>query len=132
LLLVAFCRQSGDESFAPADMQASKFLRFVTKAAVILYGIWVAFNLFRVVVTPFTHALLQRLALKGGRTPPPLSRMMLDVIQMVLTQACLFIAPYVVYNSWLRRTDTPGEMRPVPTESAFPAQAETPLGGDDL
>jgi hypothetical protein len=113
LLLFAFSRQSDDESFARADVPASGFLRFVTKAAFILYGIWVAFNLFRVVATPFIHSLLEHLTLKGGRTPPPLSRTMLEVIQMALTQACLFIAPYVVYKS-LRPKESSDEMLPAP------------------
>jgi hypothetical protein len=108
LLLLAFFRQA-DGSFTPTDVPVSRLLSFVTKAALTLWGIWVAFNLVRVVVAPFAYAVAVS---KAGRTPLPLSGMMLEVIQMLLTQACLFIAPYVVYNSWLRRDETPGEMLP--------------------
>lgn len=104
LLLLAFFRQADKEPFTPTDVPVSRLLSFVTKAALTLWGIWVAFNLVRVVVAPFAYAVAVS---KTGRTPLPLSGMMLEVIQMLLTQACLFIAPYVVYNSWLRRDETP-------------------------
>jgi hypothetical protein len=71
----------------------SRLLRFVTKAAVIFYGIWIAFNLVRVVVTPYSYSQLRIVALETGQRRPQLSRMMLEVIQTLLTQACLFIAP---------------------------------------
>ncbi len=58
--------------------------------------------------------------------------MMLEVIQMLLTQACLFIAPYVVYNSWMRSDEAPDEIEPVPTAPAFTTQAETPARDDVL
>jgi amino acid permease len=112
LLLFAFSRQTDDESFSPADVPVSRFLRFVTKAAVVLYGIWVAFNLVRVVITPYGYAQLRDLELHVGRRPPQLSRMMLEAIRTLLTQACLFIAPYVIYNSWLRREERPEEIQP--------------------
>ncbi len=114
LLLFAFSRQSDDESFSPGDVPVSRFLGFVTKAAVILYGIWIAFNLVRVVITPYGYAQLRDLELHVGRRPPQLSRMMLEAIRTLLTQACLFIAPYVIYNSWLRGEESPAEMQPSP------------------
>ncbi len=115
-LLFAFSRQSNDESFSPGDVPVSRFLRFVTKAAVILYGIWVAFNLVRVVITPYAYSHLRIVALETGRRPPQLGRMMLEVIRTLLTQACLFIAPYVIYNSWLRREERSEEIQPSPLE----------------
>jgi hypothetical protein len=92
------------------DVPASGFLRRVTKVALVLYGIWVAFNLVRVVVTPFNYSHLRIVALQTGRRPPQLGHMMLEVIQMLLSQACLFIAPYVVYNSWSRGDESPDEI----------------------
>ncbi len=129
LLLVAFFQQSDSEPAVTTDVPPSGFLRRVTKVALVLWGIWVAFNLVRVVVTPLA---IRVAAFKTGRRPPQLGHIMMEVIEMLLTQACLFIAPYVVYNSWLRRDETPDGIQPVPTAPAFPTQAETPSGGDGL
>jgi len=110
LLLVAFYRQSDSESVAAAaDLPPSAFLRWVTKVALIAYGIWVAFNLVRVVIAPFA---IRVAAFKAGVRPPHLGHVMMEVIEMLLSQACLFVAPYVVYNSWLRRDEPPDEIQP--------------------
>jgi len=114
LLLVAFFRQSDRESVAKMDVPVSGFLRLVTKAAVVAYGIWIAFNVVRLAGIPFLHSYLQSTAFTTRLTLEPLGHWMLEAAQMLLTQACLFVAPYVVYNSWLRYDEGPDEVLPSP------------------
>ncbi len=60
LLLIAFFRHADNES---TGAPVPGLLGFVTKAAVILYGIWVAFNLVRLAAIPFIQSYLRHLAL---------------------------------------------------------------------
>jgi hypothetical protein len=115
--LIAIFRQSGDEAFQSGDVSVSRLLIVVTKTALIVWGLWVAFNVVRVGLTPYTYSL----SLQMGRKTPPLSGMMLDAIKMLLNQACFFVAPYIVYNSWLRRDET--------ASSDFPADLPASLQG---
>ncbi len=101
LSLLAFWHQPDSES-ADAEVPVSRLLSFVTKVALIGYGLWVAFNLVRLVVTPYFYFQLRNTALRIGRQPPQLTNMMASTLRMLLEQACLFMAPYIVYNSWRR------------------------------
>ncbi|HTS51360.1 MAG TPA: hypothetical protein VMH05_25610 [Bryobacteraceae bacterium] len=102
LLLLALWHQPDGEPSADVGAPVSRLLRRVTKVALIAYGIWVAFNLVRVIVTPYFYFQIRTTALRIGRQPPQLTRMMASALRMLLDQACLFMAPYIVYNSWLR------------------------------
>jgi hypothetical protein len=75
----------------------------MTKAVLVIWGLWVAFNIVRVVLTPYSYFQVRDLALQNGQPPPQLSLMMAGAVRTLLEQACLFICPYIVYNSWLRR-----------------------------
>ena len=97
LLLIAFSRQITDESLP--EIPVSRLLGLVAKVTVIAWGLWLAFNLIRVVLTPYTYVQAWNYALQIGRTPPQLADLMAEPIRMLLQQACLFTAPYVVYKS---------------------------------
>jgi len=97
LLLIAFSRQITDESLP--EIPVSRLLGLVAKVTVIAWGLWLAFNLIRVVLTPYTYVQARNYALQIGRTPPQLADLMAEPIRMLLQQACLFTAPYVVYKS---------------------------------
>jgi hypothetical protein len=101
-LLVAFFYRSGDDS--GPDVPLSKLLRLVTKVTVITWGVWLAINGIRVVYAPFGYFRLREYALQAGN-PLQFRRWMGEVTFQLLTQACLFAAPYVVYR-----------MRPGPVE----------------
>jgi hypothetical protein len=100
-LLIAIFRQAGGQPRG----EISRPLAVVSKVAVIAWGVWVAFNVVRLVFTPYTYFQLRDFALQVGRTPPRLEAMMVDVVRTILSQACLFTAPYVVYRSCVRRAD---------------------------
>lgn len=118
LLLVVFFRQSSGERLGEADVPAPRLFRSLTKIVVIVWGIWVAFNIVRLAAMPFLYPLLQSIALRTGGTPPPLGRWVFEAAQNVLTQACLFIAPYVVYNGWMRSDESTDGVQPVPNAPA--------------
>jgi hypothetical protein len=99
-LLVAFYRQPSDQ--AEAEVPVSKSLRVVTTVTVIAWGLLVVFSLVRLVLTPYTYVQLRDVALHYGRTPPALIGLMTTAFRIVVSQACLFAAPFFVYRC-LRR-----------------------------
>jgi len=128
LLLVAFFRQTDVESSDSIGIPVSRRFSFVTKAALIIWSVWIAVILVRVVTTP----LLRTYTLNRGLVPPPLSRMMPNMIQTLLIQACIFVAPYVIYNSWLRSDEVTDELRPAPVAPSRPNDAESPSETDGI
>ena len=70
----------------------------LTKAAVIAWGIWVTFNLVRLVVTPYTYAVLRDYALQSGRTPPPFRDILAEANHTLLSQVGLFAGPYIIWR----------------------------------
>jgi hypothetical protein len=74
-LLIAFFRQTPD-----AHAPTSGFVSVIAGVAIIAGGLWLAFNLLALIVTPGT-----------------------GVIRTLLEQACLFTAPCVVYRTGLRQ-----------------------------
>jgi hypothetical protein len=96
-LLVAFFRQSHDDSLP--NVAFSRLLSVVTKVAVIVWGLWVAFQVVRFALTPYLYVQLRDYALKIGRRPPQLSALMAETTRSLLSQACLFVGPYIVFES---------------------------------
>jgi hypothetical protein len=96
-MMIAIYRYVDEEPdvFVPA----STFLRVATRVAVIALGIWVAFHLCRLVLTPYSYAELRRLAFQVGRTPPPFRNVVAEAARTFLAQASLFIGPYVVWRA---------------------------------
>ena len=96
LMMVTVYRHISDESDASAPV--SKFLRVMTRVAVIAWGIWVAFRFLGLVITPFTYASLRGVALQIRRTPPPFRDMVVDAARTLFSQACLFAGPYIIWR----------------------------------
>jgi len=101
------------DAFAPA----SKFFRVVTKVAVTAWGIWVAFNLCRLVLTPYSNAMIRRVAFQVGRTPPPFHDAVAEATRTLLSQASLFTGPYVIWR---------GSSRPAGGSSSVEAPSKAP------
>jgi hypothetical protein len=96
LVLVAIFRQAPSEE-SSTDVPVSRLLSVVTKVAIVMWGIWVAFSFLRVAITPYTYSQLRNFDLQG-RTLPSLAQMMADAIRTFLGQACLFTTPYIVHK----------------------------------
>ena len=99
-LLVAFFRQ--ERTASSGEIPISKLLAVTAKIAVIAWGLVVAGSLVRIPIMPFNYFEFRDLAIQVGRTPPRLGSMMAEAVRMLLVQACLFTAPYVVYRSRVR------------------------------
>jgi hypothetical protein len=97
LLLASFCFEPSSESAVEAP--GSLLLARATRVAVIVYGPILVFLVIRVLVTPYTYSSLKRVAVQNGRTMPPFSGLLLEAVRTLASQACLFIAPYVVFKS---------------------------------
>jgi hypothetical protein len=104
LLLIAVFRQPDSEP--QSQVPISKFLSVITKVAVIAWTIWVAFNLVRLLITPYTYSLLRNYALQNGVTPPPFRNIVAGAARTLLSQSSLFALPYIVLRS-SRRHDVP-------------------------
>lgn len=95
--MIAVYRHVREDSDAYAPV--STFLRVVTSVAVIAWGSWVAFNLCRLVLTPYSYVTLRGVALQIGRTPPPFRDIFAEAIRTLLSQAGLFAGPYIIWRS---------------------------------
>lgn len=106
-LLVAFFRQSGDDS--NPDTPVLKALRLAAKVAVIAWGIWLSFTLVRMGFTPYAYHALRDRALYAGATPPRLGNILREIILQFLSQASLFTAPFIVYRICRDRVEIPAK-----------------------
>ena len=96
LLLIALFREAGHTPIA--DAPVSPLLGVMAKMAVIVWGLWLAFNLLRLVLTPYSHSQLRDYAIQTGQSPPALGDMMAEAIRTLLITACVFTVPYVIYK----------------------------------
>jgi len=97
LLLIAFYRQASADSSAEA--QYSRLLSVVARVVFIAWGIWLAFCVVRVVLTPLSYSQIRNYGLELGRRPPTFGHFVAEPLHMLLSQACLYTAPYIVYKS---------------------------------
>jgi hypothetical protein len=118
VLLIAFYRQADDEPEAPVLM--SKLLIVVTRVTVLAWGLVVAFNLVRLLTTPYLYAQMRDYALQLRRTPPSFVYLITTIARQVLAQACLFVAPYII---WRCSRPQPPQNPPLePVESKSPGE----------
>jgi hypothetical protein len=116
LLLITLFQHSTEE-FGGVPFN-SALLSFVTKVAVMLWGVILVFNFVHLVaLTPYTYFQIRGYALQMGRKPPELRDMMAQSLRTLIEQACLFTAPFIVYRSTRRRRQEPA----LPTLDAPPA-----------
>jgi hypothetical protein len=97
LLMVWIYRQRRDEAAVPTPF--SKLLRVMARLAVVAWGICVAISLLRLVLSPHTYATLRNEALQIGRTLPPFRDMVVEETRLLLSQAGLLAAPYVIWRA---------------------------------
>lgn len=97
VLLVSFYRYKDDNG--GADVPASKFLRIATRTAVVIWGIWLAFNLIRGLLAPYTLIQLRTYAAQMRRPAPEAITVVGELLKSMLSAACLFSVPYIVSKS---------------------------------
>jgi len=97
LMMISIYRHVSEnpDDFAPV----SKFLRIATRAAIIVWGIWVAFHFCRLVLTPYTYATIRAVAMQRGQTPPSFRDVLAEAAQTLLSQAGLFAGPFIIWRS---------------------------------
>jgi hypothetical protein len=90
----------------------------VTKTTLIVWGLWLGFNLLRGVLTPYIYLQMRNFAAQTRRPPPPAIDLVAGMLTAILLAACFFIAPYIVHKS----------LAPAPKENtdAEPVQEESP------
>ena len=111
LLLVSFFQHRDNDS--GDGVAISRFLRVVTKVAVIALGIIAAFFLLLAAGSPFEYYFeLRPTVLQMGRTPPPVSAVIKEAVFRALAQIGLFAGPYVVYQSLKNSSETATTIKP--------------------
>jgi hypothetical protein len=66
---------------------------------VLTWGVWVAFNLLRVLALPYVYSQTRHYLISIGHDRPIFADMAKEVVPAFLSQACLWVAPYIVYRS---------------------------------
>jgi hypothetical protein len=97
LVLLSMSREGNEEPVE--QIPVPELLRFVTKLAVLVGSVWVAFQLTRLPYTVFTYSFMQRAAFQAGRSAPPLRDMLRKILLTIFSQAALLVAPYIVWRS---------------------------------
>lgn len=95
LLLVAFFSHRTEEG----NTVISARLQVMTKVTVIVWGIVVGLMFIATALSPFAYIRIGNEIQRAGATPPPVWRGVANQLRTVLDQACLFVAPYILYKS---------------------------------
>jgi hypothetical protein len=83
----------------PSEVPLSRFLDQSTKIAVVCFKVVIAFCLLRVFLTLVMYSTLGDAASRFAATMLSPSLLLLGAIRTLVTQACVFIAPFVVLKS---------------------------------
>jgi hypothetical protein len=94
LLLVALFRTDDRDTGMPVPV--SSFLRAVTRPTVVVWGIWLAFNLFRGLMSPVAYMQVRDYAARIGRAAPSAVDVVGQLFLGILNAAILFSIPYIV------------------------------------
>jgi hypothetical protein len=97
VLLISFYRYENEE--AGSDVAASGFLRIATRTTVVIWGIWLGFNIIRGLLAPYTYIQLRNYAAQMRRPAPPAITVVGELLRTMLSTACLFCVPYIVPRS---------------------------------
>lgn len=117
LLLLAFFRQKDIDTETPAPV--SKLLRVTATMAAIALGLGVAFNVLRIVVSPYIYSQAWTFSQQAGRALPPFRALLQPMLRDLLTNFCLFVSPFVIWNA-IRDARRP-------TQAIIPAPDNVPL-----
>lgn len=88
---------------APAGAPATNLLIGITKLAVVVWGVWVAFQFVRIAVVALTYCQLKQVAFQVGREAPSFRDMTFDIVLTFPSQASLLAAPFVVWRGGFGR-----------------------------
>ena len=88
---------------APAGAPATNLLIGITKLAVVVWGVWVAFQFVRIAVVALTYSQLKQVAFPVGREAPSFRDMTFDIVLTFPSQASLLAAPFVVWRGGFGR-----------------------------
>ncbi|HUB83097.1 MAG TPA: hypothetical protein VMB03_30060 [Bryobacteraceae bacterium] len=97
LLLLIMSRDGPDEPCE--EPLPSELMVNLTKLTVLLWSLWVAFQLVRMVIIVFGYSSMERIAFQAARSIPPLHEMLTDVALTFFSQAALLVAPLIVWRS---------------------------------
>ena len=97
LLMFTMYGHASDEP--DTGVPVSRFLSVICRVTVPAWGVWVGFNLVRLLHTPYTYSQVQDFAAQIGKTPPPFSALFADATRDLFSQAGLFAAPYIVWRA---------------------------------
>ncbi len=125
LLMIAVYRHIDDQSETTACVP--KLLRVATKAALLAWGIFAAFCVFRLAAVPFTYPELRRLALQYGRSLPSLLSIIAEPARMLLSAAALFVGPYIVWRAIPSAAGGISPLGEVPDSALGPASGRRPI-----
>jgi hypothetical protein len=98
LVLIALFRQPTEEQ-SEETVPVSRLLNAATRAAVLLLGLWAAFNLVRLLASPYTYFVVRNVALENRLKPPPLAHIVSRANIEFLASVGQFAAPYIVFKS---------------------------------
>jgi hypothetical protein len=121
LLLMSFFRQKDD--LAQSDVPASRFLQVAARATTVVWGLWLFFNMIRGILAPYTYLQIRNYAAQTGRPAPTAADIVGELLRAMLSAACWFSVPYIVYRSL-----TPSRTEAMPDQAAPPETHE--LGED--
>ncbi len=116
VLLLAFFRQKDNNTETPVPV--SKLLRVTATMAAVALGLGMAFNVLRIVLSPYIYSQARTYSQQTGRALPPFRALLQPMLKDLLTNFCLFIAPFVIWNA-IRDTRRP-------TQATTPAVDEFP------
>jgi hypothetical protein len=101
LLLVAFYRQADDESLTDAEI--SRLLEITSKVALVAMGLWLGFNVIRLLLSPLGYSQLRDYAQRVGKPTPKFGRMVAEIIPALTSSLGFLMAPYIVYKSQIQK-----------------------------
>jgi hypothetical protein len=99
-LLIALSRDPSDKP--SEEIPVGRVLREVSAVAVILFGLVLVGQLVGIGLAPHNYSVLRDYAYRLGRRPPRLAEFLTPLIRGLVLEACLFVAPFLVYRASLR------------------------------
>jgi hypothetical protein len=95
LLLIAFYHNTDD---APQE-RTSRFLSLTAKTAAVVWGLWAAFNVLRLIAVPYTYVQLRDYAWHLGKTPPTVIQLVGEIMPALLSGVAFFALPFMVWRA---------------------------------
>ncbi len=110
-LLIVLWRQPSSE---PEDDTISPLLRQTAKLSVIAWGLWIAINLLRVGIVPFSYESIVEQAARVGMRIPTYWDVMWEPLRPILDAVPAYLVPYLVLRR-MRKAPLVAEAATLPT-----------------